>query len=299
MARTSRSTTVTERPVRQPVQAAGRSSGGRWPGPAGRSGVALLVALLVGGGWLAAQRLYRDLPLPPESPLALVEPADADRASEFVLARMAYTDLYEDQILKMRPWQIDSPEAERHFLQGLRRLSVIDTRSNEAYVHPVQPDFFDYPFLYVVEAGHWDLTQEEVDRIREYLLRGGFIMFDDFHGSEEWENFLRGMRRIFPSRPIEDLGSDAEVFHTVFDMARREQIPGLQMVYSGRMYERDGVVPQWRGIFDDDGRVMVIINHNMDLGDAWEHADWPEYPERYTAMSYRLGVNYIVYAMTH
>lgn len=299
MAHTSRSTTATERAAQQPVQAAGRASEARRAALAGRPGAALLVALLVGGGWLAAQRLYRDLPLPPESPLALAEPADADRASEFVLARMAYTDLYEDQILEMRPWQIDSPEAERHFLQGLRRLSVIDARLNEAYVHPVQPDFFDYPFLYVVEAGHWDLTQEEVDRIREYLLRGGFIMFDDFHGSEEWENFLRGMRRIFPVRPIEDLGSDAEVFHTVFDMARREQIPGLQMVYSGRMYERDGVVPQWRGIFDDDGRVMVLINHNMDLGDAWEHADWPEYPERYTAMSYRLGVNYIVYAMTH
>ena len=213
---------------------------------------------------------------------------------------MQYSDPYPHlEHLQRRPWQIDSPEAERHFLQGLRRLSVIDARSKETYVHPDEPQLFNYPFLYVVEAGHWDLTDSEVERIREYLLRGGFIMFDDFHGSREWESFMRGMRRIFPMRPIEDLSAQDEVFHVLFDMEHREQIPGLQMVYSGRPYEQDGVVPHWRGILDDDGRVMVMINHNMDLGDAWEHADWPQYPERFTAMSYRLAINYIVYAMTH
>ncbi len=255
--------------------------------------------LLSCAGWLVAQRGYRDILLPPESPWSVHEPPGSGRPSEFVLARMAYTDRYADQLLDMRPWQIDTPAAERHFLQGLQRLSVIDARPNETYVHPNDPEVFDYPFLYVVEAGHWDLTASEVERIREYLLRGGFIMFDDFHGSEEWEHFMNGIRQIFPDLPVEDLDADNEVFHVLFDMEHREQIPGAQMLYSQRPYERDGVVPHWRGIRDEDGRLMVLINHNMDLGDAWEHADWPEYPERFTAMSYRLAINYIIYAMTH
>lgn len=260
--------------------------------------VALLAAASVCASWLVAQRTYHDLPLPPIPDLESPDPA-ASAPAEFSLARMAYTDRYSDHVLEQRPWAIDSPAAERHFLRGLRRLSVIDAKMAETYVHPNQPELFDYPFLYVVEAGHWDLTETEVERIREYLLRGGFIMFDDFHGTEEWAYFMSGIRRILPDRPVVDLSSESEVFHVLFDMEHREQIPGLQMVYSGRPYERDGVVPHWRGILDDDGRVMVLINHNMDLGDAWEHADWPEYPERLTAMSYRLAINYVVYAMTH
>ena len=290
MARTNRSTTATE--------PAGLRRA--WSGSVSRPGIAVLAALLACSGWLAGQRLYRGAPLRLEPPpdllaglAAVAEPA------EFTLARMAYSDRYPDQPLAERPWMIDSPAAERHFLQGLRRLSAVDAGSKEAYVHPSESDFFDYPFLYVVEAGHWDLTDQEVERIREYLLRGGFMLFDDFHGSEEWEYFMRGMRRIFPSRAIEDLDPGHEIFHTLFDMQRLEQIPGYQMVFSHRTYERDGVMPHWRGVLDDDGRVMVLVNHNMDLGDAWEHADWPDYPERYTAMSYRLGVNYVVYAMTH
>ncbi len=261
--------------------------------------IALLLVLLPLGGWLFAQQHNRGLPPPPESRFSSFEPAGSNLPAEFVLARMAYTDLYGYQLLERRPWRIDSPEAERHFLQGVKRLSRVDARSKEEYVHPIEEKLFEYPFLYVVEVGHWDLTDIEVENIREYLLRGGFIMFDDFHGSQEWDIFMLGMRRIFPGRPVEDLGNASEVFHVLFDMEHREQIPGLQMLYSGQPYERNGVVPHWRGIHDDEGRLMVLINHNMDLGDAWEHADWPEYPERFTAMSYRLAINYIIYSMTH
>ena len=261
---------------------------------------AAAIATLACGGWLAAQQLYRDVPLwhepPPTLPLGM---AGSGKPAEFVLARMAYTDRYKQHVLETRPWQIDSPAAERHLLQGLARLSTIDSRPTEAYVRADEPQIFDYPFLYVVEAGHWALTDSEVEYIREYLLRGGFIMFDDFHGSEEWTHFMGGIRRIFPDRKVEDLETDNEVFHVLFDMDQRTQIPGYQMVFSGRTYERDGEVPHWRGIRDDSGRLMVLINHNMDLGDAWEHADWPLYPERLTAMSYRLAINYIIYAMTH
>lgn len=261
-------------------------------------GVALAVAL-AGAGWLSAQLTYRDIPISPGSGLGLPGVPVLSEPAEFVLARMAYSDPYMGEWLEVRPWQIDSPAAERHFLRGLRRLSTVHANPGEFYVHPNEAGIFDLPLLYVVEAGHWDLTDAEVGRIREYLLRGGFMVFDDFHGTAEWENFMKGMRRILPEHEVEDLGTDSEVFHVLFDMEHREQIPGLQMLYSGRPYEKDGYVPHWRGIRDDDGRLMVMINHNMDLGDAWEHADVPEYPERFTAMSYRLAINYIIYAMTH
>ncbi len=253
---------------------------------------------LAGGGFLTAQRLYNgiDLPLPN---LDLPEPADAQTPSEFTFARLVYTDQYEGQILSERPWHIDSPAAERHFLQGVRRLSTIDARSVEEYVDPRDENLFDHPWLYAVEAGHWALTDEEVDRLREYLLRGGFLVFDDFHGDNEWSFFLEGIRRILPERPIEEVPAQDEVFHTLFDLEPGEQIPGIQMLFTGKTWERDGVEPHWRGIYDDERRLMVLINWNMDLGDAWEHADFPEYPERYTAAAYRLGINYLTYAMTH
>lgn len=269
---------------------------GRLSGP-----LAVALGLLTLAGLVHAQRSYRGMELPPPE-LGMIEPEDGDKPAEFVFARLVYSDLYEGQILSERPWHIDSPAAERHFLQGLRRLSAVDARSKEEYVHSTDENLFDYPFLYAVEAGHWSLTDEEVERLREYLLRGGFLMLDDFHGLNEWANFLEGMNRIFPDRPIEELDPSNEAFHTLFDTDSTEQIPGVQMLYTRQVCEsceNGGDVPHWRGIYDDDGRLMVLINWNMDLGDAWEHADWPEYPERYTSMAYRMAINYITYAMTH
>jgi hypothetical protein len=253
------------------------------------------VAALAAGGLLGQH--YRDaaLPIGRTSPQA---DTGSDRA-EFYFARLVYTDPYAREELAERPWHIDSPAAERHFLQGVSRLSNIDARSDGHYLRPSDDDFFDYPWLYSVEPGWWDLTDEEVARIREYLLRGGFLVLDDFHGSQEWTSFQRGMRKIFPYRAVVDVNRGSEVFHTLFDVDPGEQIPGAQFLYSGRTYERDGVDPQWKGVYDDEGRLMVIINFNMDLGDAWEHADWPEYPERYTGMAYRMGINYVLYSMTH
>lgn len=258
----------------------------------------VLIAALGAAGLLVAQRKYRGVPFPPELDLA-EPPPGADRPGEFYFARLAYSDPYGMRIEGDRPWMIDSPAAERHFLQGLRRLSNIDSRPTEVYVRAVDEELFDYPWIYVVEPGHWDLSVEETDGLREYLLRGGFIVFDDFHGTYEWAMFMRGMRRIFPDRPVVELSEDDEVFHVLYDLSLGTQIPGVQMLYTGRTYENDGVEPHWRGVYDDEGRLMMLINHNMDLGDAWEHADWPHYPEKYTALAYRMAINYIVYSMTH
>ena len=122
-------------------------------------------------------------------------------------------------------------------------------------------------------------TDDEAKRLREYLLKGGFLMVDDFHGTDDWENFMNGMREVLPNRPVEDLQSGDEIFHTLYDIDDRMQIPGEQFVWTGRTYEKDGYQPKWRAIRDDKGRIIVAICHNMHLGDAWEWADDPNYPE--------------------
>jgi hypothetical protein len=166
-------------------------------------------------------------------------------------------------------------------------------------LRPVDTELFDYPFLYAVEVGHWELSDADAAALRQYLLRGGFLMVDDFHGSREWEVFMESLRRVFPERPVVDIDSAHEVFHVLYDLDQRVQIPGIAALSRGVTSEQDGQIPRWRGVFDDQGRLMVAINHNMDLGDAWELADEPYYPQPLTALAYRFAINYILYAMSH
>jgi hypothetical protein len=203
-------------------------------------------------------------------------------------------------------WRTDYPEAEHFFMQGVTRLTLVDGAEVSVYngdggelIDLREGNIYDYPFLYAVEVGYWTLSAEEVAILRDYLLRGGFLIVDDFHGSAEWSGFVAVMQRVFPDRPIVDLKSEDEVFHVLYDLDERIQIPGFAALYNGVTYERDGVIPTWRGIYDEEGRLIVAINHNMDLGDAWEQADTPSYPEPMTALAYRFAVNYIIYSMTH
>lgn len=196
-------------------------------------------------------------------------------------------------------WTTDYPEAEYHFTQGVGRLSRVDIGKQSRMLEVTKDTIFDYPWLYAVEVGRWQLDDIEAARLREYLLRGGFLMTDDFHGSAEWAGFMESMRRVFPDRPVVEIQDDDEVLHVLYDVDERIQIPGRAALMYGVTYERDGVTPHWRGIYDDHGRLMVAINFNMDLGDAWEHADDPFYPEPMTGLAYRFAVNYVIYAMTH
>jgi hypothetical protein len=145
----------------------------------------------------------------------------------------------------------------------------------------------------------WDFTPEQADRMRQFLLKGGFLMVDDFHGTYEWEAFMAGLRKISPDRAIEDIPDNDPIFHMIADTSQRIQVPNVGYINSGRTFEQDGVNPEWRAVRDDQGRIVVAICHNMDLGDAWEWADQPEYPERFTSLAYRIGINYIAYGMTH
>ncbi|HWC98378.1 MAG TPA: DUF4159 domain-containing protein [Candidatus Sulfopaludibacter sp.] len=196
-------------------------------------------------------------------------------------------------------WTMDYPRSDRHFSLALRRLTRIHVRSVEQPINLDDGDQFDWPWMYAVEVGHWNLSDAQVKSFREYFDRGGFFMCDDFHGTEEWDVFSHSMQKVFPDRQIVDIPKDDPIFHTVYDLDDKYQVPGEQFVRSGRTYEYDGYDPHWRGIYDEKGRLVVAICHDMDLGDSWEHADNPEYPQKFSAMGIRIGVNYVVYGMTH
>jgi hypothetical protein len=226
-------------------------------------------------------------------------PPDYRTPAEWVFARFMYRAVPTWRG-RGNNWTIDYPRSDRHLSAAVRRLTRIDARSVEQPVAAEDgDDIYNWPWLYGVEVGHWDLTDFEAAKLRDFLLRGGFFMCDDFHGTVEWETFVASMQRVFPDRAIVDIPNSDHIFHTVYDLDDRYQVPGAQYLYTGRVAEKDGYDARWRGIYDDKGRLMVAICHNMDLGDSWEHADEPEYPERFSALGFRIGVNYLTYAMTH
>lgn len=261
--------------------------------------VVLLAAAL--GVWAGVNRGVDNYPDEIEHPETDIPP-DADEKTEWAFARLRYPMFYWGYGRGRGPrysWGIDSPKSERQFVQGVRRLTRIHTRSIEEVVNLEDEQLFNWPWIYAVEVGHWDLSDAQCAKLREYLLRGGFLMTDDFHGTEEWARFMASMVRVFPDRPVVEIEPGDAIFHVLYDLAEKMQVPGIQYWRSGQIYEKDGVIPRWRGIYDDKGRIMVAICYNQDNGDAWEWADHPRYPEKYASQAYRLGINYVIYAMTH
>ena len=231
---------------------------------------------------------YNNFPMPP----------DANVPGEWVFARFMYRS-----VPMWRPRELDhrlsairpAPSA------AVRRLTRIQTRSVEQPVAAEDgDDIYNWPWLYGVEVGHWDLTELEAAKLRDYLLRGGFFMCDDFHGTWEWQTLRRKHEEGVPGPA--DCGPAEQrcrffIQCSIWTTGTRYR--ANSMCTRGRTAEKDGYEARWRGIYDDKGRVMVAICHNMDLGDSWEHADDPTYPEQYSALGFRIGVNYLVYAMTH
>jgi len=219
--------------------------------------------------------------------------------AEFHMARLAYSAVgCAGSRGWCNPWwAIDYPLAEAHFLPAVERMTNVQAAPDSKHLTLEDDTLFDYPWLFLQQPGRgdWHPQGEQLLRLREYLERGGFLVVDDFHGEYEWASFQAAMQDILPSRPIVDIPENDMLMRIVFDLDKRTQIPGERHLYGMRM---EGP-PHWRGIYDDDGRLMVAINHNIDMGDAWEHADDPRYPTAMTATAYRFGVNYVVYAMTH
>jgi Domain of unknown function (DUF4159) len=268
--------------------------------------MAVVLGLSVFGTIYAFQRPWREVPALEYGDFPI--PPDHEVKGEWMFARMIYpvniNACYGGRFrCPDNYYTMDYPRSDRHFSSALRRLTRVQVRSVEQIVDPLDPQFpddmFNYPWMYAVEVGHWNLSDEQCKKMREWFDRGGFMMVDDFHGTEEWRIFMSGVSRIFPDREVVELDSEDAIFHTIYDLDDRYQVPGEQFVRTGHTYEHDGYEARWRGVYDDKGRVMLAICHNMDLGDSWEHADNPRYPEKYSALGFRIGVNYVLYAMTH
>src|SRR5215510_5584513 len=198
-------------------------------------------------------------------------------------------------------WSMDSPGADCKYMGGIQRLTNLRVFPNPNMLRITDPDLFRYPYAYMVEPGGLELTNEEVRTLREYLVRGGFLHADDFWGLEEKANFEYEMRRVFPEYRMEVLPLSHPVFHTFFDINETILVPGERAgCYGYPGWEvADDKEPRIYGISDNTGRLMVVVTYNSDLGDAWEYMDEPCYPQKLTGQAYRLGLNFMIYAMTH
>jgi hypothetical protein len=265
------------------------------------SGLACLGALY------AFQRPFREFPGVEYTQFE--RPDDWQEKTEWAFARLMFPGGWNDGYrgrfdgdwrLGNTLWTQDFPRADRHFSQAVRRLTRVHVRSVEQCVNLDEGDAYDWPWLYAVQVGEWGLTDQQAAELRDYLLRGGFFVADDLHGREEWGVFEERIKRVFPDREIVEIPDEDPIFHSVYDMKVKLQIPGAAHLRQGCKNCGDGGLgAHWRGIYDDKGRIMVAISYNSDMGDAWEWADAAEYPEKFADVAMRLGVNYVVYSMTH
>ncbi len=203
-------------------------------------------------------------------------------------------------------WLTDYPDADLNFSYRLQQLTSLQVSPKGAVVDIDPAQMRHYPFIYMIEPGHITLTEEEAKTMRDYMMNGGFIMVDDFWGEEQWDNFYSAVKQIFPDREAQELPLEHEIFHMVFPLKVKPQIPSVNAALEGRSqgitFEReDAQTPHYRAIFDDKKRIIMLICHNTDLGDGWEEEGtdpwyFREFSEKY---AYPLGINIIFYALTH
>lgn len=275
----------------------------RWTRTAVLAGAGLLVATASAAAWgnvrlarTATSQAPRQIGPDECPPYALLESAQHAEHS-FYFTRGAYSSGGWGR--GRSSWATDFPKADRQFLVVLRRLIAIDAWPCENAVALDDPALRKFPFLYMLEVGRMNLSPSEVEGLRGYIDAGGFVMIDDFWGSRQWANFEYEMRRVLPEYPIVELPLDHEVFHMVYNIHDVLQVPSIGNARAGRYWEQDGTVPFARGIFNEDGRLIVGIMWNSDLGDAWEWAEQPDYPVDRSTFAFQMGVNFIAYAMSH
>ena len=225
------------------------------------------------------------------------DPPDAYQKGDFVLGRLRYRSPL-DRGRSYSRWGIDANKGDRLFIGILRRLTRIDVQPIETIIDIDSDEIFDLPWLFAVSVGDWQLSTSQAERLRKYFDRGGFLMVDDFHNEREWAIFMKGIQQIDSTAQVVELTDSDPAFHVLFDLKNRIRVPGANVVH-GSGIERGGTVPHWRGVLDSKGRMMVAISFNMDIGDGWEFADDPDYPERFSSEAIRLGTNYVIYALTH
>ena len=239
--------------------------------------------------------------------------------AEFHFARLVYRDSPNSRRGRFGfrgggAWATDYADAEFHVMQGIGRLTRVDTApvdidGNGGRLIRLDDDrVFDYPWLYAVEVGQWYLPEDEAAKLREYLDRGGFLMVDDFWGEDEWETFYTAFKMMWPDRDYVELELEHEIFHIVFDLPVKPQIPSVGIAMGGRSRgmthewgKRGSDTPHFRAVYDDKKRMCMLVCFNTDLGDGWEEEGtdpwyFREFSEKY---AYPLGINILIYALTH
>jgi hypothetical protein len=232
----------------------------------------------------------------PEMQDPVPDPPDAWVEGEFAVGRLRFHSAFDG--FRRGGWGNDANKADRLFSAILRRMTRIDVRSVEQIVDVDSDDVFNWPWLFASHPGSWVFSDEEAARMKKYFDRGGFLMVDDFHNETEWAGFAAGIARIVPNGHFVELSTADPIMHTAYDINELYQVSGLNIL-QGMPYERGGIVPHWRGVVDEKGRIVVAIDFDMDVGDSWEWADYPPYPEKLSSLGMRMGVNYVMYAMTH
>ncbi len=206
-------------------------------------------------------------------------------------------------------WTVDTPDADFNLAFRLHQMTSLRVRPKETDI-PIDPAHLaNFPFVYIVEPGSLVFRQSEVTALRDYLLNGGFLMVDDFWGDNQWDNLEEQLHRVFPGRKFVELDLSHPIFHTVFDLKQKPQMPAIEIYLNEGItwerhwgdYNKQTHDSHFYGIFDDKGRMMVFISFNNDFGDGWEReGDDPRY---FTAFSepqaYPMMINIIFYTMTH
>lgn len=205
-------------------------------------------------------------------------------------------------------WHTDYPDSDLNLSYRLQQLTSLQVNPRGAVVDIDPEQMRHYPFIYMIEVGDISLTEPEAETIRSYLLNGGFIMVDDFWGTREWENFEVALKQIFPDRQYEEIPLEHEIFHIVFPLKVKPQIPHISfaqyVIQQGITWEVDKPGSEqvhYRGYFDDKRRLMMVICWNTDTGEGWEQEGtdpwyFKEFSEKY---AYPLGINIVFYALTH
>ena len=192
-------------------------------------------------------------------------------------------------------WSHDYPRAERNLMKLLSELTMIRPYMDGGNIFAMDDkEIFKYPVAYLSEPGFWSLSDAEATGLRAYLQKGGFLIVDDFDGPH-WINFEEKMHTVLPDGAIVPLDVAHPVFHSFFD------IESLEFLAYGN-YRSISEGAKYYGVFehnDPKGRLMVVVNYNNDIGDYWEWSDQGYFPIELSNEAYKLGINYIVYAMTH
>ncbi len=224
----------------------------------------------------------------------------------FTFARLRYNSESHGWGRRGGRWTTDYPDADLNFSYRLQQLTSLQVSPKGAIVDIDPEQMRHYPFIYMVEPGGISLTEPEAQIMRNYMLNGGFMMVDDFWGEHEWDVFYAALKQIFPDREPVELPLEHEIFHMVFPLKVKPQIPSVGHAMAGRSRgitaeREDAQTPHYRAVFDDKKRIVMMICHNTDLGDGWEEEGtdpwyFREFSEKY---AYPLGINIIFYALTH